>query len=139
MNYALDLAIDNGIVGIVSWNNEFAEQWEARSRAFSEQIIAFMQKHFSLSLSCMVGEPQPTNDLHQSFSSATSLAEYRIFGEGVSPSQYRIDPIAIVSGTKAKRSPPSIYLKGILPYTRVNSGHDNCGSWISASKSFSSK
>lgn len=79
VNYALDLAIDNGIVGIVSWNNEFADQWEARSRAFSEQIIAFMNRHFALSLSCMVGEPQPTNDLHQSFNSATSLAEYRIF------------------------------------------------------------
>ncbi|MFH5183692.1 helix-turn-helix transcriptional regulator [Paenibacillus sp. TAB 01] len=79
VNYALDLAIDNGIVGIISWNNEFADQWEARSRAFSEQIIAFMQRHFSLSLSCMVGEPQPTNELHQSLSSATSLAEYRIF------------------------------------------------------------
>ncbi|SDE69335.1 hypothetical protein, partial [Paenibacillus sp. cl123] len=38
-----------------------------------------MQRHFSLSLSCMIGEPQPTNELHQSFSSATSLAEYRIF------------------------------------------------------------
>ncbi|SDE11233.1 Helix-turn-helix domain-containing protein [Paenibacillus sp. UNCCL117] len=79
VNYALDLAIDNGIVGIISWNNEFADQWEARSRALSEQIIAFMQRHFSLSLSCMIGEPQPTNELHQSFSSATSLAEYRIF------------------------------------------------------------
>ncbi|RTE10729.1 helix-turn-helix transcriptional regulator [Paenibacillus whitsoniae] len=79
VNYALDLAIDNGIVGIVSWNKEFADQWEARSRAFAEQIVAFMQRHFSLSISCTVGEPQPSNDLHQSFSSATALAEYRIF------------------------------------------------------------
>ncbi|MCS7464777.1 helix-turn-helix transcriptional regulator [Paenibacillus doosanensis] len=79
VNYALDLAIDNGIVGIVSWNKEFEDQWEARSREFAEQIITFMKRHFSLSISCTVGEPQPTNDLHQSFSSATALAEYRIF------------------------------------------------------------
>ncbi len=79
VNYALDLAIDNGIVGIVSWNHEFADQWEERSRAFAEQILAFMKRHFSLSLSCMVGEPQSTSELYQSFSSALSLAEYRIF------------------------------------------------------------
>ncbi|MGG3280196.1 helix-turn-helix transcriptional regulator [Paenibacillus solani] len=78
-NYALDLAIDNGIVGIVSWNTEEEGRWEEHSRAFAEQILAFMERHFALSLSCAVGEPQPTNELHQSFNSATSLSEYRIF------------------------------------------------------------
>lgn len=78
-NYALDLAIDNGIVGIVSWNTGDAGRWEQHSRAFAEQILAFMERHFALSLSCAVGEPQPTNELHQSFNSATSLSEYRIF------------------------------------------------------------
>lgn len=79
VNYALDLALDNGIVGIVSWDNEYAEQWESRSRAFAKQVVAFMERHFARSLSCSIGEPQPAGDLHQSFNSAQMLAEYRIF------------------------------------------------------------
>lgn len=78
-NYALDLAVGNGVVGIVSWKNEYAERWEERSRAFADQILAFMERHFALSLSCAVGEPQSTGELHLSYSSATALAEYRIF------------------------------------------------------------
>ncbi|GGG17496.1 helix-turn-helix transcriptional regulator [Paenibacillus aceti] len=79
VNYALDLAIDNGIVGIVSWHDEFADQWEERSRAFAVQVREFMDRHFKLSLSCTIGEPQSAAELYQSFNSATSLAEYRIF------------------------------------------------------------
>ncbi|AZS13374.1 helix-turn-helix transcriptional regulator [Paenibacillus lutimineralis] len=79
INYALDLAIDNGIVGIVSWNKEFVDQWEERSRAFAAQVLKFMDRHFKLSLSCTIGEPQSAAELYQSYNSATSLAEYRIF------------------------------------------------------------
>ncbi|OUS77638.1 hypothetical protein B1748_07550 [Paenibacillus sp. MY03] len=79
VHYALDLAVDKGIVGIVAWHRENAGEWEERSRAFAAQIGAFMQRHFSLSLSCFVGELQPASELHQSFSSALALAEFRIF------------------------------------------------------------
>jgi two-component system response regulator YesN len=79
VNYALDLAVDNGIVGIVSWHNKYAEEWEMRSHAFAKQTLAFMERHLSCSLSCSIGELQPTGDLHQSFNSAITLAEYRIF------------------------------------------------------------
>lgn len=79
VNYALDLAVDNGIVGIVSWSNECSEEWEELSRSFAGQIVEFMKGHFSLSLSCAIGELQPAEELHQSFNSALALAEYRIF------------------------------------------------------------
>ncbi|HIW33115.1 MAG TPA: helix-turn-helix transcriptional regulator [Candidatus Paenibacillus intestinavium] len=79
IHYSLDLAVDNGIVGIVSWSNDCAEEWEERSHTFAKQILAFMQRHFSCSLSCSVGELQPAEDLHMSFNSAIMLAEYRIF------------------------------------------------------------
>lgn len=79
VNYALDLAVDNGIVGIVSWNNEYVVEWEGLSRSFAGQILKFMKRHFSLSVSCAIGELQPAEELHQSFNSALTLAEYRIF------------------------------------------------------------